>query len=149
MGEQPVFDGERQRTNLDRLASADCLDGGGVDISPELDDVGVGVPPRIHQRLQLGLGQAHAQGSHSFQRTNTALITTGEHCDLSFLAQLTVGSVFVDGDTEYAGGGFSVELLALRNASTVVDSPASQAMTRASMGLSGLLCTGLGLEVRG
>lgn len=107
----PGLHGEGQRTNTGRLAGRDGLDGGGVDVRPQLHHAGVGCPPRIDQRLELGLGEPHPQRPYSFQGTDAALIATGEHRDLALLTQLGVGSVLVDGDTEHAARGLAVQIL--------------------------------------
>lgn len=56
----PGLDGEDQCTNPGWLTGVDRLNGGSVDIGPQLHHTGVGDPPRIHQRLELGFGKSHA-----------------------------------------------------------------------------------------
>lgn len=107
----PGLHGEGQRTNTGRLAGTDRLDGGSVDVTPQLHNAGVGCPPRIDQRLEPGLGEPHSQRPHGFQGTDAALIAAGEQGDLSFLTQLGVGSVLVDGDSEHAARGLAIQIL--------------------------------------
>ena len=59
---------EADAVRLGGDSGPDAGGGGTVYIPPELHDAGVGLPPCVHQGLQLLLGQAVVQRTHGFQR---------------------------------------------------------------------------------
>ncbi len=85
-------------------------DGCLLDVVPELHHHRVGIPPRIHQGFELGLIEAHAQGSHGFECSDRAAVSAGQDSDLPFLPQLTVGPVFLDRDAEHPARGLAVKV---------------------------------------
>ena len=73
----------------------------------------VSLPPCVHDRFEFVLSESHIEGSHSFESTDRAAITTGEHRNLPLLTKLTINAVLIDWDAENTARGFAVEVFAL------------------------------------
>ena len=91
----------------------DAGGGGTVYIPPELHDAGVGLPPCVHQGLQLLLGQAVVQRTHGFQRPHRAAVAQGQLGDLALLPEMAVDPMFDHGDMEHLAGRSAVDVTAL------------------------------------
>lgn len=84
-----------------------CLDNlfhTAVHIPPELDDVRIRRALGIDQRLQFFFGKSHIEGAHGFQCTYGSAITKRQFCNLPFLAQMPVDTMFDDRDAKHRTG---------------------------------------------
>ena len=81
-------------------------------VAPELHHAGVGPPPLVHDALELVLRDGAAL-VHALHGADAALVAAGQNCDLSFLAEVAVGSVLFHGHVVHHGGGLAIDVLAL------------------------------------
>ena len=75
--QHPAPAGEGQSVVGGGVLIADCLHDSMVNGPPELHDVRIGLPPCVHQRRELVLGQAHLDSAHRLERTHGASIAEG------------------------------------------------------------------------
>ena len=72
----------------------------------------LGLAPRHWSALKLVLRDG-AAFVHALHGADAALVAAGQNCDLSFLAEVAVGSVLLHGHVVHHGGGLAIDVLAL------------------------------------
>lgn len=77
---------------------------------PEFHNPGVRLPPSVHQRRELFLGQAHLDGTHCLQSADGAAVAEGQLRDFSLLPQMPVDPVLLHGHLEHLTGAGAVDV---------------------------------------